>query len=71
MAAFNFSITTKVDVVGFFGDIYILWNNRINIKSIALTKQEVYLFVKVPPFAHYFYLTAVYAKPYLSSKHIF
>lgn len=37
------------------------------IQSIALTQQEVYLFVKVQSFS--FFLIAIYSRPYLEFKH--
>lgn len=70
MANFNFPNSAKVDVVGLSRGIYILWNNHVNIQPIALTEQEVYLFVKVPSLAQSFYITAIYAKPYISFKHM-
>lgn len=69
MANFNFPNTDKVDENGLSGGIYILWNNQVNIQPIALSEQEIYLFVKLPISSQSFYLTVVYAKPYSYFKH--
>lgn len=69
MIQFNFLHSTNVDADGLLGGIYVLWNDQTNIQQVALTPQEIYLFVKlpIPPFS--FYLTGVYSKPYPSFKH--
>lgn len=69
MANFTFPNIAKVDVTGLSGGIYILWNDHVNRQPIALTEQEIYLFVKVPISSQSFYLTVVYVKPYSSFKH--
>lgn len=48
MSHFNYPHTTKVDAEGLAGGIYIPWNDHTIIQPIALTQQEIYLFVKVP-----------------------
>lgn len=66
---FNFQHTTKVDADGLSGGIYILWNDQADVQPVVLIPQEIYLNIKVssPPF--FFFLSAIYSKPYLSYKH--
>lgn len=64
MTQFNFPHLANVDADGLSGGIYVLWNGQTNIQPVALTPQEIYLFVKVPAPPFSFYLTAVYSKPY-------
>lgn len=62
MTQFNFPHSAKVDAKGLSGEIYILWSDQANIQPVALTPQEVYLFIKVPISPFSFDLTAVYSK---------
>lgn len=68
MSRFNFGNSTKLDVEGAFGGLYVLWNNDISVQTIARSPQELYLFVKVNQFTQPFMITAIYSKPYSSFK---
>lgn len=67
MSYFNYPHSAKVDVVGNAGGIHIVLNNNDEVQPVALTRQEIYLFVKVNNF--HFFTTVVYSRPYSIFKH--
>lgn len=66
MEYFNYPHSAKVDAIGNAGGIYIIWNNNVNVQLVALTQQEIYLFVKVHNFQ--FFTTSVYSRQYFVFK---
>lgn len=68
MESFNYANSTKVDSDGQVGGIYILWTNQVEVQQVAITQQEIYLFINVLPQNSSFILTAVYSRPYLNFK---
>lgn len=67
VAKFQYPHSIKVDSQGALGGIYIIWNDQVSVQPVAITQQEIYLFIKVHN--SYFYHSVVYARPYTEFKH--
>ena len=59
------------DTIGYAGDLWMLWNsNRVEVTSLASTKQEIHTIIKVMNSNSCWLFTTVYASPRCAERHI-
>lgn len=64
-----FDKAIHTETIGYAGRLWLLWNSdRVIVKPLATTEQEIYVFVKVRPFDFECILSAVYASPRFNER---
>lgn len=59
------------DTIGYMGGLWMLWNSdRVEVTSLASTKQEIHTIIKVLNSNYCWLFTAVYASPRSAERHI-
>lgn len=64
-----FDKAIHTETIGYVGRLWLLWNSdRVIVKPLATTEQEIYVSVKVRPFDFECILSAVYASPRFNER---
>ena len=59
------------ETIGYAGGLWLLWNSdRVEVKALANTKQEIHVEVKVHPSNFTWILSAIYASPRCEERRI-